>query len=295
MNKPAPHVLKIVIVAIVSTVLVGAGYTMTEYRSFGGARFTRVINSDFSYLENFFQYQREETLAPQTKEVPMVKVPIIIYHSVRPYIQGESILQDRFDVTPEFFEQQLVYLRDNGYTTIGPDELAANIKQGTTTLSRKPVMLTFDDGWENQYKYAFPLLKKYKMKATFYVYTKPIDAHRTSYLSWDQLREMDAAGMIIGSHTLSHALLKHSSSADIHNEIFESKKILERELEKPILNFAQPFGYSTPEIEAAIKDAGYATGRGTHKGVLHSSTDLFNLQGYFVSDNFKDFVYILNR
>lgn len=295
MKKSAPHVLKIVIVAMVITILVGSAYTMTEYRSIGGARFTRAINSDFNYLENFFQYQPEESLVSATKEVPMVKVPIIIYHSVRPYIQGESILQDRYDVTPEFFEQQLVYLRDHGYTTIGPNEIANYIRLGTTTPTAKPVMLSFDDGWENQYKYAFPLLKKYKMTATFYVYTKPIDAHKTSYLSWDQIREMDTAGMTIGSHTLSHPLLKHSLPVDIHKEIFESKKVLERELKKPILNFAQPFGYSNPEIESVIKEAGYLAARGTHKGVLHSKADLYDLQGYFVSDNFNDFVYILSR
>lgn len=269
---------------------------MFQYRTFGGPKVALAVNTDFNYLENFFQEEPEgEVIATSTPEVPAIKVPIIIYHSVRPYIPGESIIQDRWDITPELFEQQLIYLRDNGYTTISFDTLAADIKMGTTTPIMKPIALTFDDGWENQYKYAFPLLKKYHMVATFYVYTNPVNHTNAHFLSWDQLREMSVAGMTIGSHTLSHPFFKNSSSADIREEIFESKKVLEGELKKPILHFAQPFGYTSPKIEAFIKEAGYVSARGTHKGSMLTQSDLFDLRGYFTSDNFNDFVYILNR
>ena len=133
------------------------------------------------------------------------------------------------------------------------------------------------------------------MIATFYVYSNPIDKKRPSYLSWDQLREMSAAGMIIGSHTLSHPLFRNLTVPEIKNEIVKSKKVIESEIGKPVLTFAQPFGYSSPGIEALIKEAGYKTARGTFKGVYHSQADLYNLQGYFTSDNFNDFVYILSR
>lgn len=293
MKGITPKILKIAVAAVILIIILIIMYIMVEYRTFGGPRLTRLINSDFTYLETYFQEEPEEVFAPATSTVPKVKVPIIIYHSVRPYVPGESIMQDRFDITPELFEQQLAYLQTNGYTTITPGELARDIKTGTTTPASKPVLLTFDDGWENQYKYAFPLLKKYHMVATFYVYTKPIDRHRPSFLTWDQLREMSAAGMTIGSHTLSHPLFKHSTPEDIKWEISESKKVIENEIKKPVSDFAQPFGFSNPEIEQAIREAGYTTARGTYRGVFHSPSDQYNLQGYFTSDNFNEFVYIL--
>jgi peptidoglycan/xylan/chitin deacetylase (PgdA/CDA1 family) len=286
---------KLAIAIAALTLMLGVSYYFIEYRTFGSPRLSRALTAEFSYLERFFQDEPEESLTSMATSTSIVKVPIIIYHSVRPYIPGESVMQDRFDITPELFEQQLIYIRDHGYTTISPDALVLDIKAGTTTPTIKPVMLTFDDGWENQYKYAFPLLEKYHMTATFYVYTKPIDNNKLSYLSWDQLREVDAAGMTIGSHTLTHPLLKRLATADIQNEIVMSKKIIEGELKKPVFHFAQPFGYSSSEIEKIIMNAGYRTARGTYRGVYHSDADIFNLQGYFVSDTFGEFVHILNR
>lgn len=292
MDKSTRYLTILVLFLIV---LFSALYYMTEYRTFGGERFSSAMNRDFDKLETFFQEEPDESLLQTASSTSTIKVPIFIYHSVRPYVAGESILQDRFDITPELFEQQLIYLRDHKYTTITPAQLSRDIRMGTTTPTMKPVMLTFDDGWENQYRYAYPLLKKYHMVATFYVYTKPINNHKLIYLSWGQLTEMSDAGMTIGSHTISHPLFKNLSPADIQKEIAGGKATLEQNLKKPVLYFAQPFGYSNLAIEKIIKDAGYLSARGTHKGVLHSSADLYDLQGYFVTDNLGDFISVLNR
>lgn len=286
---------KFISITFATGVLLAVFFVTIRYRNFGGPELALAVNADFNYLEQLFQEEPEVVPVLRPAEVSPVKIPIFIYHSVRPYVPEESIMQDRFDITPELFEQQLVYLQDHGYTTVGLDELAKDINTGTTTQGMKPVALTFDDGWRNQYKYAFPLLKKYHMTATFYVYTKPIDHENVHYLTWDNVKEMNTAGMTIGSHTLSHPFLKNSSSADMHKEIFESKKVIEAEIGKPVQNFAQPFGYSTPEIEVLIKEAGYATARGTYRGNYHSKNEIYNLQGYFVSDKLSDFTYILNR
>lgn len=268
-------------------------YFLFQNVTLEGPRVALAANTETNYFEDFFRKEPETISLVEASST--VKVPIIIYHSIRPYIPGESALQDRFDVTPELFEQQLVYLRDNGYTPVSIDMLISFTKTGTTTPVKKPVVLTFDDGWENQYTYAFPLLKKYQMVGVFYVYTNPVDKGAVHFLSWNQIKEMSAAGMVIGSHTLTHPYLKELSLDEARKEIFESKKNLETELGKPVLAFAQPFGGTSPEIEALAKEAGYVTARGTVEGVLHSRNDLFNLHGYFVSDNFNDFVNILNQ
>lgn len=229
-------------------------------------------------------------------EVPpsgAVKVPIFIYHSVRPHFPGESPEQDIYDITPELFEKHLLYLRDNGYTTVTLDDLAVFIERKTTAPVAKPVILTFDDGWDNQYHFAFPLLKKYGMTATFYIYTNPIG--KEPYLSWSQIRDMAAAGMAIASHTLSHRPLHLLNPIELVKEIAESKKTLEMRLGISVAHFATPFGYTSAKIARVVKDAGYATCRTAYDGVYHSAPDLFRLRGNQTTDYFADFVEVLRQ
>ena len=230
----------------------------------------------------------EEKFVPDS-----VKVPIFVYHHVRPHVPTESPLQDEYDITPELFEEQLVYLRDHGYTAVTLDDLVSLIGKKTTAPVLKPVILTFDDGWENQYVYAFPLLKKYHTAATFYVYTNPIG--KAPYLTWGQIKEMDAAGMTIASHTLLHPHMNRLSAAERKREIVESKQVLEEKLGKPVLHFALPFGYASPAIIAIVREAGYATCRTTDDGVYHTSNDLLKLRATVITDDFRDFVDALNR
>jgi peptidoglycan/xylan/chitin deacetylase (PgdA/CDA1 family) len=209
---------------------------------------------------------------------------------VRPHIDKESKAQDLYDITPELFEQQLKYLQDNGYHIIVPKDLFVDDKTGKiVTNVEKPVMLTFDDGWKNQYEYAYPLLKKYNDKAVFYVYIQTIGA--PSFLTWDYIKEMNDNGMVIGSHTLSHPHLKRLSDEILHHEIFDSKKILEKKLGITIDDFATPYGYSDDRISTMVKDAGYKTSRTLFRGSYHK--DMFNLKGYLTHDAFKDFVAVL--
>jgi peptidoglycan/xylan/chitin deacetylase (PgdA/CDA1 family) len=221
--------------------------------------------------------------------VGSVKVPIFIYHSVRPHIEGEDAEQEAYDVTPELLESELKYLKDNGYTTISPDQLELLIR-GATTTPAKPVILSFDDGWRNQYKYAFPLLEKYGDTATFYVFTNPIQHDLPHYMTFDMLREMDKAGMTIGSHTITHPLLSTLTPEALRKEIEGSKVTLEANLGKPVKHFASPFGYTSATIQGIIKDAGYETGRTTYKGVYHSREDLYSLTGILVNDSLQSFI-----
>lgn len=228
---------------------------------------------------------QNKPVEPHTEEEQ--RIPIFVYHSVRPHVLGESKSQDLFDITPELFEQQLIYLRDNGYIAITTKDLFTDPVTGkVVTYSKKPVMLTFDDGWKNQYEYAFPLLKKYNVKAVFYIYIEPLGA--PSFLTWEEIKEMKDSGMVIGSHTITHPLLKKLSDEQLRHEIVDSKKILEKHLGTIIEDFASPYGYSNDRIVAVIKDAGYRTARTLYKSSYHK--DLLNLRGYLAVDAFENFV-----
>ncbi len=237
---------------------------------------------------------KEEQIHQSAPELPHINgapsVPIFVYHSVRPYVIGESKMQDAYDITPQLFEQELKYLQDNGYKTITPDELNDYFTNNGATSVDKSVIITFDDGWENQYNYAYPLLKKYNMKATFYIYTMPIGHNH--FLTWDQVLEMKNNGMNIGSHTVNHPYLKKTNDIDLKNEMTESKKIIESHIGESVNNFASPYGYSDDRIVSFIKEAGYKTGRTLFKGVHQD--DMFILKAYLANDNFNDFKFILS-
>lgn len=223
-----------------------------------------------------------------TTSAPSLHIPIFIYHSVRPAFPTQTANQRLYSITPATFEQQLQFLHDNGFTVISMDQLAVDVQNATTSGVAKPVVLTFDDGWENQYKYAFPLLKKYHYTGTFYIFTNPIGKSK-NFLTWQQIAEMNTAGMTIGSHTLSHPYLSKITPDQLHAEVFNSKQILETHLGKPITNFASPFGYTSPALVALLKQAGYTTGRTTYKGAHHSQADILSLTGFLVHDDMKDF------
>lgn len=236
------------------------------------------------------KFQSQPIPPPQ---ISSVKIPIFIYHSVRPHYLHEPHLQDLYDIDPILFEKQLKYLKDNGYTTITLDTFMEYVKKGIP-VGVKPVVLTFDDGWENQYIYGFPLLKKYNMIGVFYIYTHPIDINRKHFLTWGEIKEMDANGMMIASHTIYHSLFSKMKLSEIKQELIQSKKILEEKLGKPIDHFASPFGSTSNEIQVLIKEAGYKTGRTTYRGVFHTSEDFYKLRGIINTDDFNDFVNVLN-
>lgn len=222
-----------------------------------------------------------------------IDVPILIYHSISPHRHKESRLVKYYDVSPESFEKELIYLRDNGYNVIPLGDLVDSL-YGKKSLLPKSVVITIDDGWHSQYKYAFPLLKKYHDTATFFIFTNAPGAKY--YMNWDEIREMDKAGMTIGGHTKSHPyLVEIKDPARLKDEIIGGKKILEEHLGKTVNLFAYPFGHYTNEIISIVKEAGYKSARSTYKGTHHTTADLYTLKGREVTDDFDSFVKIFSE
>ena len=222
----------------------------------------------------------------------LLHIPVCIYHSVKPDTATETQTQKDYSVTPEMFEQQLQYLEQNGYTPITMSEFEREILSGTTSPVAKPVVLGFDDGWKNQFTYAFPLLQKYHMTAVFYIYTNPI-GRDARFMTWEQIKELDHSGMEIADHTLSHPYLQKLSPEALRHEVLDSKKKLEEELGKPITHFASPFGYTSPELVSLLREGGFHTARTGHPGTMHSGADLLTITGYYTHRDLKDFAWIL--
>ena len=250
-----------------------------------------VMPSSTTSIHYFIKGEANATSSPDS-----LRVPTIIYHSVRPYIQGESKYQDQYDVTPELLEEELVYLRDNGYTTIDYRDLLSHWASSTAVFPKKPVILTFDDGWRNQYQYAFPLLQKYHAKGVFFVFTNPIDHKNKHWMSWSEVKEMDAAGFEIGGHSRTHPVLtKIKDERKLDHEILEAKKITEKQLGHEIVSFAYPFGMENDQVLSAVSRAGYSIARTTYSGVWNDPAHKLMFHGTISSDHLKDFISLLKK
>ena len=227
---------------------------------------------------------------PQTQETPSdrISVPILIYHSIRPYRTADLGGVRKYITTPEALDEEFSYLKESGFESISFDDLRERLQSGKA-LPARPVIICFDDGPETQYVYALPLLKKYSFTATFFLFTNAIG--REHYLTWDQVRELSADGMQIGCHSMFHPYLTRiSNERELWREIAGSKERLEARLGKPVTVFAYPFGQYNDHIVELVKEAGYTCARGTFPGILHSDEDLFKLTGLIRTATLKSLI-----
>lgn len=188
-------------------------------------------------------------------------VPVLNYHQV------EEKNGNPLTLWPDQFETQMSYLADEGYTTITIDEMMDALENGTP-LPDKPVIITFDDGYVDNYEYAYPILKKYGFKATIFLIYDFTNAY-PNYLTWDQINEMKESGLIrFESHTMTHANLAELTSTDeLRHEIADSHDLLSDKLGYDMHYIAYPGGRVNAEIEEITRAAGYRGGFTVHYGL----------------------------
>jgi peptidoglycan/xylan/chitin deacetylase (PgdA/CDA1 family) len=197
-------------------------------------------------------------------------VPVLNYHQ----INDEDF--DCMTVSTENFDRQMRYLSENGYHAITPDELADWLENGTP-LPAKPVVITLDDGYLDNYENAFPILKKYDMKATIFIISDFVGTY-PNYLTWDTIDEMQDSGLIdFESHTLSHKELNKIDEDELYHQLNDSKHALEWRLHKKIDILAYPCGSDDQAVLDMTKEAGYRAAFTVHYGLDHPGTDMYSL------------------
>lgn len=216
-------------------------------------------------------------------------VPILMYHHLQDLPSDATELRLTWTVAPAHFDAQMALIAQRGFHAITMAQLVGQLKEGRP-LPAKPIIISFDDGWEEQYTVAFPILKKYHLIGTFFVYTRPID--HAPYMTWAQLQEMSAAGMDIQAHTLTHPHLRALSPDEAMKEIADSKSIIETRLGKPVVAFDYPFGEYNASIIDMLKRAGYESAVTLAAGYTQRADELFTLHRIRVSyrDTLDDLV-----
>ncbi len=211
---------------------------------------------------------------------PKFVVPILMYHHI-----DENGAASSLSVSPENFRSQMRFLSRRNYNVISLAELVeAKLKK--ERLPRNSVVITFDDGYADNYISAYPVLKNYNLPATIFVIVEAIG--REGYLTFAQIREMVSSGIItIGSHTLSGAYLPGRTTRELEREIGTSKGMLQARLREIIDSFCYPIGGFTPEIQEIIKRNGYKCACTTNRGrsQTYKNCDLFALKRIKVKDS----------
>jgi peptidoglycan/xylan/chitin deacetylase (PgdA/CDA1 family) len=213
-------------------------------------------------------------------------VPIIMYHQVT----YTEVSQPNW-VNPENFEWQMAYLKNQGYHVIRLSDLVDATVAGRR-LPVKSVVITFDDGYENNYTNAFKVLKKYGFPATIFVASDKVG--QKGRLTWGQMKEMMASGIDIGSHTRTEMYLPDASVEQQREEIEISKNVLETNLGKTVEHFAYPIGGFSGTIKEIVRNAGYASACTTNRGYDRTNRDVYELNRIRFSDkdNRWDYLWI---
>ncbi len=227
------------------------------------------------------------------------KARVLMYHSISEHIKNEK--HNKWRVKPQDFEKQMNWFYKNNWKSFTISELS-NLDK----IPEKSFVITFDDGFEDNFTNAFPILKKYNFKATIYLVPNQKTNHweekNTSVLSnllnEKQILEMQNSGLIeFGSHTLSHVNLSKIDDFQLEKELVESKKEIEKITKKKCEAFAYPYGKFDDKIVQAVKDAGYKNATVVKRGLFEQNDDVFTIKrvGILGTESFFDFLLKISR
>ena len=208
-----------------------------------------------------------------------IKIPLLVYHHID---TNAANLNKYIAITPEEMESHLRYFNENGYTTISLYDLYKYIGTDNYQIPEKPILFTFDDGYQSNYQYLFPLLKKYKMRSTLFAVTRAIGRGGSfPCYTWDEAREMEESNLVeIYSHSSTHANFTRLSPGSIMDNINEAQSAIDFNLGlRRIKAFAYPFGAYNSDSQYNVKyDLKYDMQLTTKDGVNTKNSDLSEIK-----------------
>jgi peptidoglycan/xylan/chitin deacetylase (PgdA/CDA1 family) len=221
-------------------------------------------------------------------------VPVLMYHHVAPHPGGKTT------VTPEAFEAHMRYLAKGGYRTLKMSELMAHVR-GERPVRDRAVVVTFDDGWLDNFRYAYPVLLRYRINAVIFAVTAWADAATTDkatffgdreptheesmsliqtgeagkvVLDWETIRQMASSGLVeFYSHTVNHLKCNDLDRHELERELFDAKAVLERELSQPCPYLCWPYGKCSKLAVTVAREAGYEALFITMRGVVEAGSN----------------------
>jgi len=184
------------------------------------------------------------------------RIPILMYHQIRELDDDASEMARTWSVSPEAFEQQMAYLLENDWRTIGPEQLAGYLLQGQP-LPPKALMITMDDGYKVVHSRVLPLLEDTPLRAVLFVV--PSYMGYGAYLDWEQLGELAEAGFWVGCHSWDHSNLRKHDADRLALQLDAARDEIEAHLGSTVDAFCYPFGSYDERTLVALATYGYRT------------------------------------
>ncbi len=228
------------------------------------------------------KYTGTEALVARSPE----KIKVLMYHRV---VEEHTPLPDEreFCVESKVFRNHLRILEKLGFTTITFEDYHL-FREGKLNLPKKPIIVTFDDGYRDTYEIAYPILREFGMRAVVFVLGDPnvrMNAWDSGYqitpaplMTPAQIVELHSAGFEIGSHSLTHPRLTQVPRAQAWEEIARSRILLEILINAPIRTFSYPYGLVDQTTRGLVSEAGYIFGCGVYSGPASFGADPFDIR-----------------
>ena len=210
-------------------------------------------------------------------------IPILMYHSISDEDQADLHPYFRTTTSSAEFFAQMEYLHKNKYEVCSPAEAAAALTH-SSLLSAKKVVITFDDGYRDFYREAFPILSQFKFTAsvflpTSYIGHSPIKFKGRECLTWSEVRELQRYGIIFGSHTVTHPQLYELDREAVNEEVTISKATIEEKTGQAVEAFCYPYAFPQSAshfknmLRELLRQAGYRQGLSTMIGRADGLSD----------------------
>lgn len=220
------------------------------------------------------------------------EVPVVMYHRVINKSENEGIHGTY--IYENIFREHMKYLKDNNFSVITFEDLNNIGWRNRFDKNKKYIIITFDDGYVDNYELAFPILKEFNFKATIFLMGE------STYNEWDvkadgeksfplmsveMIKEMQDYGIEFGAHTFNHPKLNKLSNDEIKHQIVDVKKPLEEKIGKEIITFAYPYGILNDYAKKMVEEAGYTFGVATDSGSVCLSDDLYQIRRIAIFPN----------
>lgn len=205
-----------------------------------------------------------------------LNVPVLFYHHIEPLAIAQQSGHAQLTVDSDYFDKQMAYLNASGYRSLSADELVDALINHRG-LPFKSIVVTFDDGYDDNYAYAFQILKKYNIAGNFMIPTGLIE--NKGYMTWSQLKEMAGNPLMhIYNHTWSHASLGGAGKDKIEYEITTANKQLEDNLGKRVSIFTYPYGSYNQLVIDVLREHGFTAAFSTINGTMQCQSYIFALR-----------------
>lgn len=218
----------------------------------------------------------------------MNRASILMYHNIGSPPKGAKLRG--LYVTSLMFQFQMWYLKVAGFKVVGLDQIRDFVNNSRT--DEKLVALTFDDGYQDFYDNAYPILKKYNYPSTVFLVSDLVGQSNTwdsaklniekKLMNWDKIIELQNNGITFGSHTRDHVFLAEIPESHLHNQVQESKRILEERLQTPIDYFCYPYGSHNSRVVEEVRSAGYKVAVTVNRGYAEPDDDPLTLKRVLV-------------